>query len=156
MALNPVHFRDLVHRSLLRRDGGTGFLYSPDAEELVLGTVAKESDFGTHLRQLSGGPGLGIGQIEPSTFEWMVREWVARYPELAGRRHAEVEWDLDLSIFVVRLRYKVAPPELPSRFDPLAMGRYWEKWYNTLVGPRGGTPEDFVKAHRIYVLGRTS
>ena len=41
-------------------------LWSPNAEELVLGLAIVESGL-TYIRQWGGGPALGLWQVEPST-----------------------------------------------------------------------------------------
>ena len=51
--------------------------WSEAAENLVLGTAAKESAMGQDLRQRGGGPALGIYQMEPATHTWL-RTWLER------------------------------------------------------------------------------
>ena len=61
----PLNVRDLrveVIRPALRALD----LWSPAAEDLVLGTAAQESGL-AYLRQIGGGPALGLWQIEPAT-----------------------------------------------------------------------------------------
>ena len=43
-------------------------MYSPVAENLIMGTAAQESGF-TYIKQLGGGPALGMFQVEPATAE---------------------------------------------------------------------------------------
>ena len=42
-------------------------LYSVNAVNLLLETMAQESAFGKYRRQIGGGPAMGIMQIEPAT-----------------------------------------------------------------------------------------
>lgn len=42
--------------------------WSQPAEDLVMGTAAQESRL-TYLRQLGGGPALGLWQMEPATHD---------------------------------------------------------------------------------------
>ena len=62
MAFNCLQFRDLITRVLKEVA-----LYSPAAVNLLLGTAAQESGFGTYLRQVKG-PALSVFQIEEATF----------------------------------------------------------------------------------------
>jgi len=144
MSYNFHQFRDMVARSLKRRG-----LYSEDALHLLLGTAAVESRFGTYLRQVRG-PALGAFQVEPATFDWLQEKYQDRYPELAGRTSDEVEWDLDLAIFMARLRYRVVSKPLPSWKDTQSMARYWKAHYNTAAG--AGHWKDFVERYGAFVV----
>ncbi|MBF0148367.1 MAG: hypothetical protein HQL85_19610 [Magnetococcales bacterium] len=62
MGLNPHQLLEFVIRPALQRLG----LWSEEAEQLVVGTGIQESGL-RHLRQIGGGPGLGIWQMEPKT-----------------------------------------------------------------------------------------
>ena len=69
-------FRDVIVRPVLRDLA----LSTYPAEMLVLGTIAQESNF-KYLEQLSGGPGIGLGQMEPATHDDLWSNWLSR------RRH---------------------------------------------------------------------
>jgi hypothetical protein len=62
MAFDKKQFRDLIQRTL--QDLG---MHSESAVNLLLGTAAQESQFGTYFRQIGGGPALGVFQMEPDT-----------------------------------------------------------------------------------------
>ena len=47
--------------------------YTDDAINLVERTIAQESAYGKYRRQIGGGPALGISQIEPDTFNDLVK-----------------------------------------------------------------------------------
>ena len=57
--------------------------YSPDAANLILGTIAQESSFGKYRKQLGGGVALGICQIEPDTFNDCVNNYLRFRKDLA-------------------------------------------------------------------------
>jgi len=57
------HLRREIIAPALRHIG----MWSGAAENLLLGTAAVESRMGTYLRQVGGGPALGIWQVEPVT-----------------------------------------------------------------------------------------
>ena len=56
--------RDIIEPVLSRLHAA-----SPAARALLLGTAAQESAMGRYIRQLRGGPALGIFQMEPATHD---------------------------------------------------------------------------------------
>lgn len=136
-------------RSLVRRTLQAESLWSKSAENLVLGTIAQESKFGTYLRQLGNGPARGIAQCEKVTFEDLKERYGSKFSWLAGREFEELEWDLRLAILVCRLKYLSIPRPLPP-FDNLTwLANYWKKWYNTYLG--AGKVKEFVESYQSYV-----
>jgi len=133
-------------------------LSSPSAVNLLLGTAAQESGFGTYLRQVSG-PALGIFQMEPATEEDIWRNYL-RYQE--GLRHSVVQctlvsfptpaaliWNLAYSIAMARIKYYRDPAPLPDADDIPALACYWKNVYNT---PQGrGTVDEFIENYKRYV-----
>lgn len=134
----PTHLRELIGETL-RWMG----LWSPEAEALVLGTIYQESRGGYYLRQLRG-PALGISQVEPATFRWLVELYGARFPFITDRHPHELIWDLRLAIAMCRLRYLAVPGPIPKTLDGQAA--YWKAHYNTHLG--AGKPEEYVSAWR--------
>jgi len=124
-------------------------LYSDDAVDLLMGTAAQESQLGTWLRQIGGGPALGAFQMEPDTFRWLQAKFATRFSEICSRYHADLEWDLDLAILMARLRYRVVPAALPKAGDLTMQAPYWKQHYNTTAG--AGTVEQFVHNYRLFV-----
>ncbi len=116
-------------------------LDSPDAHEIVLGTILHESDSFRFLRQRPNGPARGFGQMEPATHTWM-RQWIGRRPEwrecfdaLIGSWVNPVEQlytSLPYMVAATRWRFWVAPEPLPERADVLDMARYWDRFYQTV------------------------
>lgn len=146
MSLDRKQFKDLIERILEDTDPA---LNSPAAVNLLLGTAAQESRFGTYLRQLRGGPARGVFQMEPRTFRWLQRRYKKKYPLIADRLFAELEWDLRLSIVMARLRYRVVRAKLPRYNSVRGMAAYYKKYYNTILG--AGTVEEFVANYKKYV-----
>ena len=107
MALDSVQFKALVKKVLYPLG-----LDSRGAINLILGTAAQESRFGTYLVQRGGGPAVGIFQIEPTTFKYLQGKYSQKYPIIAGRVAEEMEWDLRLSIIMCRLKYLSIPEKL--------------------------------------------
>jgi hypothetical protein len=138
-------FRDLISRIL----SDYPELSSPSAVELLLGTAAQESRFGTFLRQLGGGPAIGPFQMEPNTFNWLKGQYGEKYG-FEGRKAEDMEWDLRLAILLARLRYRVVKAPLPGADDLRGLAGYWKQWYNTFQG--AGTVGEFEANYRKYVV----
>jgi len=144
MAYDYKQFRYLITRVLQEFN-----LYSKAAVNLLLGTAAQESGFGTYLRQIGGGPALGAFQMEPATFSWLALRFKDEYPEFAERHARELEWDLRLAIIFARLKYKSIPEPLPEHWDIGGLAFYWKRFYNTYKG--SGTEDHFIAAYNQYV-----
>lgn len=151
MAMDPIHLRKRVIRPGLEAIG----LYSPAAEELVLGTAGVESQCGTFLEQLGGGPALGIFQMERITFEDMKR-WAGE-AGLLERLNAisvtkggfeELAWNLLLAAAYCRVKYRTIREALPAAGDIPGQAAYWKKYYNTRLG--SGKVEDYVRCWNRY------
>lgn len=144
MAYDRDQFRDLIARTLKRYN-----LHAEAAVALLLGTAATESDFGTFLRQVGGGPALGAFQMEPATFEDLQRRRAGRFPPLHGRRASQLETDLDLAILMARLKYMDDPAPLPDADDVPAMAAYYKVAFNSILGK--GSVEKFLADWDRYV-----
>lgn len=140
MSYNKEQFRDLIGRVLKDYD-----LHSEAAVNLLMGTAAVESNFGTYLRQIRG-PALSAFQIEPATYLWLADKYWKQFP--IGKSVEDLEWDLRLAILVARLKYLSIPEPLPQPNDLSGMARYWKKYYNTHLG--AGTEAQFITAYKKY------
>lgn len=144
MSFDRTQFRNLIER-VLEEHG----LHSEAAVRLLLGTAATESRFGTYLRQMHGGPAVGIFQMEPGTFYWLKECYGIRFRHILPRTAEEMEWDLRLAILMARLRYYVVPAPLPEPENIMALAQYWKRNYNT---PQGrGTIQDFIRNYTQFV-----
>lgn len=160
MAFYLPQFKDLVIRVTTAQE-----LCSEVSTNLTLGTYAKESAFGTYLRQKSGGPALGGLQMEPATEKDI---WVnyldfgrplrrkAIYKISGVRSYTDavnlgaLEWNIAYGICMCRLHYRRIAEPFPAADNIEALGWYWKKYFNTLQGK--GTVKQFVKAYEKYVI----
>ena len=155
-----------VIRPTLKRMGlsttGNPF-WSPEAEDLLLGTAAHESMGFMHRRQMGGGPALGLWQMEPATHDDI---W-ARYLSANGRAlvvnglrsllpsgvdpAARLLESNDIyACAMARIQYARSTPfPIPKTLEEQAW--YWDRWYNR--NPEKGTPEEYVRSYRAHVLG---
>jgi hypothetical protein len=149
--INPKHLRMLAENTLSVFELNKG-----SAINLVLGTIAQESALGYYLRQNTKifsylKHGLGIGQIENNTFEWLRDHYkTAKYPlgeYVQSCKFLQLEYDLRASIVFVRLRYLIVPEPLPLKNDIMGMARYWKKHYNTYKGK--GKVEEFIPNYNL-------
>lgn len=134
---------------------------------LLLGTCAVESDFGSARRQhgvknkFVGG--YGIFQVEPATHDYLIDQYLLKKPEL--RKIVLSFYNKELSKYdnlqqndlylasIAYVKYLSCKnlfqfPEDPNNIEALA--KIWKKYYNTILGK--GKEEEFVKKYRKYVL----
>lgn len=148
--------REAIIRPTLKKIG----LWSEAAENLLLGTAAQESQMGRYLRQIGGGPGLGIFQVEPSTHDDIWDNYliyrgpllsaVTKLTVLQMPRTQQLVWNLLYATAIARVHYLRIKDPLPDANDVSALGCYWKNWYNTHLGK--GTVEEFVKSYTAMVV----
>ncbi|UMM08751.1 hypothetical protein MKW11_01350 [Gluconobacter frateurii] len=115
------------------------------AVNLLTGTALAESR-GTYLKQIGGGPALGLWQMEPATHDDCWNNFL-RFP--VGKRLASIleemlAPDLPRSVQMVtnlryacamaRIRFYRVKDALPVASDPYALSRYHKVHYNTVLG----------------------
>lgn len=155
MAFDKNQIEDLTRRTLAH------FSFDSDsAVNLVLGTIAQESKFGTYLRQLGKGPALGICQMEPATLNDIWENYLKYKPDLvqkikevtgcSGPDLSALEADLRYAIIMARIHYRRVKAPLPDSNDVGGLAAYWKEHYNTIKG--AGSVEEFVKNYKKYVV----
>ena len=132
--------------------------YTQQAVELCLGTIAQESAYGKYRKQIGGGPGLGIVQMEPETFNDCVDNYLAFRPKLADKikevsgvkyfNAQDVENNDKLAICMMRVKYMRDKVQIPT--DLLGWAVYWKRVYNTFHG--AGKETEFIHNYKFYVL----
>lgn len=129
------------------------------AVNLLTGTALAESDT-TYLRQIGGGPALGLWQMEPATHDDCWTNFL-RFPaqsRLATKlesmlasdltRQQQLITNLRYACAMARVRfYRVRDP-LPAVDDPVGMSQYHKAYYNTPLGAASalGNIPDFKAA----------
>jgi len=134
--------RQWVVRPVLER----AKLWSPAAENLVVGTGLAESAFEwLDQRDQAGRPGPAFGpwQIEAATY-WSLWDREIRPSIKLNCLMAlgfdtpppveELHGNLFLGALVCRLKYFTVQPPLPPANDPHEMVAYWKRHYNTAGG----------------------
>lgn len=148
--MDPQQLKDLIITPTLQALD----LFSVSAVNLILGTAAQESQF-KYIRQLGGGPALGIYQMEPATHDDVWDNYLAYRTELAGKLRAlasqklfydhaadEMIGNIYYATAMCRVHYLRVTDPLPATDDIVAMGNYWKLHYNTPQG--NGTAREFV------------
>lgn len=171
MTINKEQLRELIIRPTLKHLN----LWSVEAEDLLMGTAAQESHLGTYVKQVGGGPALGIFQMEPNTHDDIWGSYLKykrsianlvedesssinhQYNESDGDSVAsnELIGNLRYAAAMARVHYLRVPESLPSKSELPAhnyvheLASYWKAYYNT---PRGaGTIEEFIVNYNKYV-----
>lgn len=154
--INAEQLRQYVVEPVLRKLQ----LYSESAVNLVMGTAAAESRMGTYIRQMGGGPALGLYQCEPATHDDIWANYLVYKAELAERIRSMVVnpssellmTDLAYSTAICRVHYLRAKGALPAADDWNALAEYWKRAYNTVLGK--GTVEHFlVSCYKSGLMG---
>lgn len=137
--MHAGQLREFVVRPALQLIG----LWSPAAENLVLGTALTESR-AEYVRQVGGGPARSLWQIEPAT-ERDLWKWLSGAPgraELAAKIR-QTMWpgpldnltgNMPYGAQMCRVFYRRLPDALPAPNDAMAMAQLWKLRYNTHLG----------------------
>ena len=172
MGINPSQLGQYVIKPTLDFLG----LSSEEATDLLLLTAAQESHMGTYIKQLGGGPALGIYQMEPKTHDDIHENYLKFRDVLAkrvsglatyyfnipseddgkdGTHPEELIGNLMYATAMARVHYLRVPEALPSKKDlsPKVyveqLASYWKSYYNTPLG--AGTVEEAVLNYNKYV-----
>jgi hypothetical protein len=138
--MNLADMRNCIIRPTLKTVG----LWSPSAENLLLGTMLVESG-GEFLKQHPG-PALGLYQCEPATHQ-SIKDYLnikrnsilkdkvltSCYMSVLPPDDALV-WNLRYATLISRLVYYRSPVKLPDASDAIGLATYHKTIYNTSLG----------------------
>ena len=153
--IDPDQFRTEIIKPALKYLGH----YSEAAEELLLGTALVESGL-VYLRQLGGGPALGVYQMEPAAHEDIWDNYLEQSNKLhlgrdvigmVGEEFTKLESlvsNLAYATAMTRIHYLRVPEPLPAVGDLEGQARYWKQYYNTHLGK--GTVAKYVLTMRKH------
>lgn len=160
--MSPEHLRKYIIRPTLDRLGLDNAAESRRAEYLLMGTAAVESDCGYFLVQSSGGPALGIFQMEPSTHDDIWKNYLEHRDGLKGRveqllmrfrapQAAQLVVNPMYACAMARVLYRRSPLPLPMDLEDIqGAWRIYKEIYNTHLGATEF--ETFEGKWRRYVL----
>ena len=126
------------------------------ALQLLLGTAAQETHYGTFLDPTTYGAGVGVTQHDPIGF-YDVRDRLRdRHKDKVRDRfgidmnaveHRELAYSPLLALIWCRAHYKLVPEEIPTTIEGLA--NYWKRYYNTEAGR--GTSSEFIENYHRFI-----
>ena len=135
-------------------------MWSPAAENLLVGTAIIESGL-RYVRQLGGGPALGLFQMEPATHEDHWVRYLSRRAALAAKvAHytgtsvidpGRLIWNMGYACAMARVHYWRRPEPLPHEDDIDSLAAYWKAHYNTAAG--AGKATKFSTQYRKHAMG---
>ena len=149
-------FREQLIKPVLHGIG----MWDQYAEELMVGTCAVESDGGTYLVQMGGGPAVGIFQMEPRTHDDI---WTRFFPDrpaiLANvmttchfKHKPQANYmiaNLAYACAMARVQYfRATADKVPSQLERQA--EWWVKYYNC---GGAGTVEKYISAYNKFIGG---
>lgn len=153
MTYSNNSMRQLVNTTLKQIN-----LFSDDAVNLVLGTIAQESEYGKYRRQIGGGPALGICQMEPNTFNDIVNNFLSYRKSLSAMildtciltefNSEDLETNDRLAICMCRVQYLRAKEPIPITLEGCA--HLYKLRYNTPLG--AATEQEFIDNYNRYVI----
>jgi hypothetical protein len=140
LGLDPEQLLVHVIRPTLKYIGW----HSIAAEQLVLGTGITESRL-RYLKQIGGGPAMGIYQMEPNTFRDIKQNFLAyqddAYEVIESLRdhrdstqEEELCYNLAYATAMCRAHYRRMPAKLPEKDNATLLTQYWKQYYNTGFG----------------------
>ena len=150
------NFRVEIIRPALQLCG----LWSEAAENLLIGTALSESNLSV-VTQFGNGPALSFFQIEPKTYDDVIRYLYRKDNKLLKDRILSacimdifpeakcLTWNIRLAVLIARLIYWRSPKELPSANDVEGLAKMWKECYNTYKGK--GTIEHFIKCYEARI-----
>ena len=152
MSYDKSQFRDIV-RTILHEIQ----LHSPEAEDIVVETCAQESQFGTYLKQLGGGPARGPYQMEQETEEDIWKNLLRYHSGMRDRLRTisgviipspwQMAVNLAYSTAMCRYKYVMFPGNIPSTVSGRAA--YWKQYYSTPGG--SGTTAEYLENYEKYI-----
>lgn len=151
---NARQFRDLILKPVLHGIDA----WSQPAEDILVMTMAHESNGGTYLHQLGNGPACGIYEMEVGTFNDL---WIRTLKDPDNKLHAllpkimvacnlavepkaeEMNGNLYLATAMARVYYLRIRAPIPSDLNDMAL--YAKKYWNTEFGK--ATPQNYLSAY---------
>ncbi len=153
-SLDPTQLRQIIRCTLTALD-----MYSPAAEELLIGTAAHESHLGHWLMQYPAGPARGLYQMEPVTEDDVWQNYLYYRPErselltrLTGVVRPSIlnlQFNPIYATAMARLHYRRIKEPLPAADDIDGLAHYWDKHWNR--NPDKGFPRQFIEDYNRLI-----
>ncbi len=131
---------------------------TPNAVNLMLGTMAQESEMGKFIVQQGIGMkgGIGVYQMQAPTYMDLWKRIIQPSTALRAKIRLMLCYDvmppaermasdIMLATLMTRIYYYAIPQPLPDKDDIIGLGTYWKEHYNTLNG--AGSIQEFTDAY---------
>ena len=150
--INKHQIRQLIKETLLELD-----LFSEDAVNLLMGTMAQESDFGTYIKELRGGDGLSFFRMTPYMHAAVCENLKSRESltkkikqtcSVSKLSFEFLLYNIKYAICLAAVFYSMQEDPIPTSID--GYSKYWKEHYNTRAGK--GTISQFIFNYKKYVL----
>jgi hypothetical protein len=154
--------KELIENIIRPALSGIG-MARPEAEQLLAGTCAQESQMGTYLRQ-DQGPALGIWQMEPKTHKDIWDNYLKYRPELV-KQIIDTCWmpkiynvnapddaliyNLKYACLMARVKYMRDKEGIPLFGNIEAQAFYWKNVYNSTAGK--GDTAAYIQNYNRFV-----
>lgn len=138
-----IKYQSLIETSIINSLGVTP---SKEMVDLLLGTMAVESDMGKFRKQL-GGPAIGIFQIEPTTLEDMRNNYMKYHDRYKYVMKGDPESNDSYACVIAYIYYKRVGGHIPP--GTIGQAYVWKKKYNTWEGK--GTIDQYIKQYNKYI-----
>jgi len=133
-----------------------GFNPSKKEIELILGTAAVETDFGSNIKKT--GKAVGIFQIEPDTAKYISEKLIEK-DKTYEQKIEKVLWEnvkynyqlaknLELQILISYMIYQYRGADKFKMTDKHSYSYIWKKLWNTKAGK--GTKSAFLNKWKLY------
>lgn len=132
-------------------------IYTLPHLQIGFGTCGQESGF-QNIRQIGGGPALGPFQMEPSTHNSLIANFVRYRPHIEDaltKLLGNVQPSIDLlmtnmvyAAMMMFIKYLDCPGEIPDALDGQA--EYYVRWYN--AGGKATTAE-YIANYQSFSAG---
>jgi len=156
MTYSPDALRAIIRTACLLIDK-----WSSEAEELLMGTAAKESHLGTlGLVQIGGGPARGVWQMEPATeydiwYNYLfyrpdLKKLVTAATGLTGPDPRHLQYNPIYGAIMARLHYLRVKHPLPATHEVSIQAEYWDVHYNR--NPEKGFPAEYIELYYKLIM----
>lgn len=156
--MNAKQLREYVIKPVLTKLNA----WTPESEDLVLGTACQESFCGKYVRQIGceGAVGaFGIWQMELATARDIYDNYLRYKPELRNAVDSfkspnqsitdALMLNIGYACAMCRVHYLRQPGAIPK--DLLGQAQYYKKYYNTPLGK--ATVEQYIENWEKYARG---
>lgn len=157
--IDVKEFRDLILVPAIKSVD----LFSAEAVQLLLSTMAQESSMGKYVAQkvkVGYGAALGVFQMESVTYNDIVNGYIEDHPVMKQKildscnfkvfpSSNEMIWNLRFASIMARIFYLRCLGELPAIDDVEGQFKYYKTFWNTSLGK--ATHEEFMANHKEFL-----